>query len=270
MRGGQDGLTYDTVALGDLVNKDTDGDGILDWEEPLWGLDPTKLETTPGVPDSSVIKKLKAEQGYDVSIASEGSENYTENLTETDKFSRELFSIIASLNQSEMMDAESAEIIAQSLVEKIQNSERSRIFTVTDIKIGGDLYNNFKNYNDTLNNIFTKNPPKGNVLDIMQRFIIDENNIDSSVLYELDPIINSTRNVVEEMSKIEIPKSVAVLHVEVLNGMEKLAKNLEDIKQYDTDSILALAGISQYENSVTLLKDSIKKLAEFVYIKLNN
>jgi flagellar basal body-associated protein FliL len=36
------GLTYDNEIVGNLVNRDTDGDGIPDWEEGLWGTDPTK------------------------------------------------------------------------------------------------------------------------------------------------------------------------------------------------------------------------------------
>ena len=45
------------IPIGNLINKDTDGDGIFDWEEPLWGLDPTKKETTPGIPDGTLVNK---------------------------------------------------------------------------------------------------------------------------------------------------------------------------------------------------------------------
>ena len=54
------GLVYSTETLESMVNKDTDGDGILDWEEGLWGTDPIKKETTPGTPDKVAIEKIKA------------------------------------------------------------------------------------------------------------------------------------------------------------------------------------------------------------------
>lgn len=87
----KNGLVYQSTTIGELVNKDTDGDGIPDWEEKLWGTDPTKKETTPGIPDGLAIQKLKAAQGIN-----ETTSSGPENLTHTDEFSRELFSTIAA------------------------------------------------------------------------------------------------------------------------------------------------------------------------------
>ena len=84
------GLAYDTTILEDLMNKDTDGDGLLDWEEGLWGTSPDKKDTNDdGVPDNTEIAKLKTElrqnTGGDVSVIQN-----EENLTQTDKFSRSI------------------------------------------------------------------------------------------------------------------------------------------------------------------------------------
>ncbi len=47
--------------LGELVKKDSDQDGLPDWEETLWGLDPRNPETTPGTKDADVVAKRRAE-----------------------------------------------------------------------------------------------------------------------------------------------------------------------------------------------------------------
>lgn len=271
MRGGQDGLSYDTVAIGDLVNKDTDGDGILDWEEPLWGLDPTTKETTPGVPDSSVIKKLKAEQGYDVSITGGDSQDYTENLTETDKFSREFFSTIVALNQNGVMDQTTADQISTSLAKKMESSYPRKIFTISDIKIiQDDSAGAVKKYNETLDSIFEKYPVKGVVTNILQKFVIDENNIDPSALEELDPIIKQTQNIIDSVTKTNVPQSLSLLHLDFLNGMERVLENISDIGLYDSDAIVSFIGIKKYEENTTLLESSVIKLKNAIEQKLNN
>ncbi|MEX2052408.1 MAG: hypothetical protein WD991_01775, partial [Candidatus Paceibacterota bacterium] len=82
------GLTYQgNDILADLVGRDTDGDGISDWEESLWGTDPTKKDTDlNGVSDGDEIAELKRQAGMT------GGENESQSdLSQTDKFSRELF-----------------------------------------------------------------------------------------------------------------------------------------------------------------------------------
>ncbi len=38
-------LAYKNQILGDLINRDSDGDQVPDWEESLWGTDPNKKDT---------------------------------------------------------------------------------------------------------------------------------------------------------------------------------------------------------------------------------
>ena len=57
------GLIYGNEILENLITRDTDLDGVLDWEEGLWGTDPTKKDTNDdGVFDGVEIAKLKTAQ----------------------------------------------------------------------------------------------------------------------------------------------------------------------------------------------------------------
>lgn len=255
----QEGLAYDTK-IEDLVNKDTDRDGILDWEEPLYGLDPTKKETTPGIPDISVLNKLKLEQENNTGTTN-GNSLGAESLTQTDKFSRELFSTIASLNQSGVMDQATADQISSSLSNQIQNSTPRKVFSLLDIKL--DPSQTAKNYDNALTGIFEKNKmPDYTVMDVLQRFIIDENNVDPSALIALGSIIESLNKRIEAIIKIRVPQSFAFAHLDFLNGLERIMENLSDIRLYDTDPILSLSGISQYENNSALFISANKNLLD--------
>ncbi|OGI63209.1 hypothetical protein A2818_00175 [Candidatus Nomurabacteria bacterium RIFCSPHIGHO2_01_FULL_40_12] len=265
----QEGLTYKNEVLENLVNKDTDLDGVLDWEESLWGTDPTKKETTPGIPDGNAIAKLKpkTEQGK----SSKLPPGDTENLTETDKFSREFFATIATLNQNGAMDQETIEKLSSSLAEHIQNSPPRKVFVLADMKIKNDnSLQAIKNYDNTLNNIYKKYPVKENVMNVLQRFIVDQDNVDSSALLELDPIIEQTKKIIDAMVKMEVPQSFASLHLEFVNGLQNSTENLTDIKLYDSDVIVALSGISKYEKNIETLAIANNNLANTIRQKLNN
>ena len=265
------GLTYDNLSIEDLVNRDTDGDGIPDWEEGLYGLNPTKKETISGIPDSSAINKLKNEEPGANKITN-GESPDIKDLTETEKFSRELFATIAAASQNGTMDQATIDQLGASLAEKIQNSPPRKVFSIFEIKtITDDGIQAFKNYNNALSAIYKKYPPTSyTILDVLQKFMLDENNVDVSALTKLDPIIEQTNKIIEAMIKTSVPQSLSSLHLNVINSLERLVENLNDIQLYDTDSIIALGGISKYEGNATKLESDLNSLANAINQKLNN
>ena len=265
----ENGLTYSNTTIGGLVNKDTDGDGIPDWEESLWGTDPTRKETTPGISDSVAIEKLKQQQGISGQI--NGTNQNNPNLTKTDQFSRDLFATVVMLNQNGEVDQATVDKLGSSLADNIKNSPLKKIFLLSDIKIiKDDSIMAVKKYSDTLNSIYQKNPIKYTVMDVLQKFIGDGNNADASVLSELDPIIGWTNKIINEMLKMETPQSLTSMHLDVVNNLQKIVGNLNDMKLYDTDIIVALGGISQYDQNTTALGSAVDKLANAIDGKLKN
>lgn len=259
----ENGLTYSNIAIKDLITTDTDGDGILDWEETLYGLDPSTKETTPGIPDSTAILKLKPKNEGAL-----GNVSGDENLTETDKFSRELFSTVAALNQNGTVDQATIEQLGTSLAEKIKNPTIRKTYTLSDLKVIKDTSTkSIRNYSDNLDNVYKKYTVKYTVMDVLQKFIIDANSVDTSVLVELTPIVEQLQKIIDGLVNMSVPQSLASLHLDVVNGLERLVENLDDIRLYDADVIVSLVGINQYENNSVLLQsatgillDTIKKI----------
>ena len=249
------GLTYDSdyilngATIQDLVNKDTDGDGVFDWQEALLGAD------------------LAANTG----ASSDSSFGNQENLTETEKFSREFFSTVTALTQNGVMDQSTINQLGVALAERIQNSTQRKIFLLSDIKIAvKDNLEALQIYGETLVSIQKKYQLNYTVMDVLQKFIIDENNIDASVLSELDPIIEKTSKLIDALVKMTVPQSLATSHLSVINTLESLVENISDIKLYETDVIISLSGISQYEQNTTTLESNINTLENTIWQKLNN
>jgi len=267
------GLTSSNAVLGDLVNRDIDGDGVLDWEESLWGTDPTKKETTDGIPDITAIAKLKLQNAQSEQRESllNGESQEPENLTETDKFSREFFSTIAALNQSGAMDQATADKLSTSLAERIQNVAPRKVYLFSDIKL---IKDNSKKavitYNNSLGTLFKGYKGDVKVLDILKKFVVDENNVDISVLEELNPIIQETSKVISGMIKTSVPQEFAQSHLDVVNGFQIFMENISDIKLYEADVIVALGAISQFEKNINTLESYIFNLQNSIWQKLKN
>ncbi len=273
------GLVYNgTETLADLVNKDTDLDGIPNWEESLWGTDPTKKDTDgDGIPDNIAIEKIKAAQVNDKVVIDDAGERVVpgtvdeNNLTKTDKLSREIFSTIATLNQAGDIDQATIDKLSSSLVDGIQNSTSGKVYTTADIKvIKDDSVQAMVTYNSALNKVYSQNPIKYTVLDVMQKFIIDENNVDESVLPQLDPLIKQTNDIIAGMLKIGVPPSLAALHLELINQLQKLSENISDIRMFDTDIVVAMGGISQYQTNTDNTQTAANNLANAITQKLRN
>ncbi len=260
-----EGLTYENNTVADLINQDTDGDGILDWQESLYGLDLNKKETTPGIPDSEAINKLKITESNSTKKTSESSP-IVENLSKTDQFSRELFATIAAASQNGTVDQATIDQLGASLAEKIKNPVVRKVYSISDMKIvNDDSLQAFINYNNALNEIYVKYPT-GNytIIEVLQKFMIDENNVDASVLVKLDPIIKQINQVITTMVKTSVPQSISSLHLNMINSQERLVENLIDIKLYDDDAIVALGGFSKYAENATKLDTDIHALGNTV------
>ncbi len=268
---GGDGLVYDTEPLANLISKDADGDGIVDWEENLWGTNPNKKDTNDdGIEDGKEIARLKAEQN--LSAKGESSLVWDEaNLTKTDKFSRELIATVATLSQNGGVDQETIDKIGISLAEQVKNMPVEKVYKLSDLKIIKDeSVRAVQSYKNIMSSTINKHQTKRTAIDILEEFLADQNNIDPTILLELDPIILQTQNVIGGLIEINTPQSLSVLHLNFINSIQQILENIINIKLYDSDAIMALSGISQYEKNIEMLDMATKNLGNAMIQKLNN
>ena len=157
------------------------------------------------------------------------------------------------------------------MAEKIKNPAARKVYVISELQITkDDSFQAFIDYNNALNNIIAKDSLDYTVLDVLQKFIIDENNVDMTELAKLDPIIVRTNKIIAEMTNMGVPQSLSTLHLNVVNSLQRLVENLNDIKLFESDVIVALGGISQYENNAALLDSDLKNLTDAINQKLNN
>ena len=260
-------ISYDGKLVSDLVTIDTDSDGIADWEETLWGTDPTqKVSNSEEIEDSLYIAKLKNEK---VVGGIEGETKKEEDLSQTDKFSRELFSTVAALNQAGPVDQDTVDKLSESIAEKMKNPVVRKVFLESDIKIINDnSVKAYTNYQKALTSIQTKYPTTHTVMDVLQKFIVDENTVDESALTDLDPILVQINKILDAILKTSVPESISNLHLEVINALERLSENVSDIRLYEKDPIVSMVAMGKYEENTDSLQSTFTALIDAINKKL--
>lgn len=265
----ENGLSYNNATIGDLVSKDTDGDGVPDWEEQIMGTDPTKKETTPGIPDAVAIQKLQAQQ-TETSGQTATTGQASENLTKTEQFSRELFTTAAAASQTgQPLDQATIDQIGSSLADNIKNVPQRKVFTISDLKLtNSSSVQTLQKYLDYFNGAYPKTQLKYTVVDVMQKFVADGNTPNTSALLMLDPIIKQVNDFRDALIKTTVPQIFSSLHLNTLNAVEKVSENLNDMKLFETDPVVALGAMSQYGTSTYTLGMAINNLNSFIEQRL--
>ena len=92
-------LKVENPTLPDLIQRDTDGDGVPDWEEALWGTDKNKKITFNDTPDATYIENKKKELKIEGNVIADATK-----LTETEKFAREFFTSYSAMKSSGQID----------------------------------------------------------------------------------------------------------------------------------------------------------------------
>jgi hypothetical protein len=266
--GKNSGLSYNSAILEDLLQKDSDADGATDWEEQLIGTDPNNKDTDgDGVLDGK--EKVELGTGVEIDLGKNQSDD-TASLTSTDQFSQDLLSTIAAISQTGDMDAASVDALANKLTEQIATRAPEKIYAPKDIKIVPENSISLKSYSDALINIFPKEAPEMSVLDILESSLTENGELDKSALIELEPVIESTESMVAALVKQNVPQTLAPIHLNIINDLERLVENLKNIENYDGDPVLALSGMGQYESNTDTLAEDTRVLADTLNSKVSN
>jgi len=255
-----DGLVYENAEIGKLVKKDTDGDGVLDWEEGLWGTDPTSKDTDgDGEADDKEIAKLKAEAVGSTSVASAESAK----LTETEKFSDQLFATVTALNESGGADQAILDKIGESLAENIQNSTPKKVYTLSDIKIIDDSsLESIQKYRNTFISIYAAVKVKKGIMEVLQEY--NSNEDDTSILLQLEPLVNQLNIIINGLKKMSVPRSISFLHLDLMNALQQISENTNDVRLIDKDPIVALTALGQYEKNIPVLELTTNKIVNAI------
>jgi hypothetical protein len=244
------------VTVGEIIQKDGNANGIPDWEEYLWGLDPDKN----GPENKAFIltkKNILLENGdllpYD----------NTKTILENEALSREFFATIVSLQQTGNLNEESLKSISDTIGQKIEATPISNIYTMEMLNLKTDSDNADANYSNAFSDLLVKyeNEDIGSELTLISQGL---GNNDEQALFAATTVASAYRNFGQELTKMPVPSSISSIHLSLANNYEKTAQSIEGLTKMLLDPILGMKSILNYKRYSDALVSDIEKLSNIL------
>ena len=239
-------IGVDRLAILKMTQQDSDGDGVADWEEALWGTDKKNPATFQGISDKKYIedKRKELNGGKNAGLGNE-------NLTETEKFARQFFSTYVAMKTSGQTDDATINNFSSYLGENIASPILPDQYTETNLTIdssnggAGDS----KKYFSSLKKLFVnyRDSGIGEELSVVDTVLASEENLDEDSVKKLLAIANLYKDFTQKASKIPVPKSLVTYTLKMLNDGANTGISVENMTKISADPIVGLGGVTQYQ-----------------------
>ncbi len=280
--GGNPGLSVQNKTLTELIQIDSDGDGVPDWEEALWGTDPHKKATFDGVPDATYIAEKKKAMGLE-----QNNLQNEQNLNETEKFAREFFSSFAALKVSGQADATTIKNFSNALGQKVveanlpdKYSEKEAIVSPADSPAADQKYYSAvkalfdRHKKDGLGSelgivssglavsgVPAEKPTSG-TSDKSASGATDLPSTTPGSYAKLETIGQSYQDFAKEVMQTSVPASLLPYHLVIANSAYNTGVAVMNMRKMIEDPVVGLSGISQYQKYSAQLVTAVTNLQE--------
>lgn len=228
-------LPIDALTVGDLVAQDSNQNSIPDWEEKLWGLNPTELYTGD-MSNREIIESKKRALG----LTSTGGQD----LNETDRLARELFSISTALGQSGQLDSGTIANAATGLGASVQINNVTDRYSFKQIQTIATTQSSLRAYQSTTVAILAKYAADTADIDVVIKGLETG---DFSRLPALKTSAATYRQIARELSMVKTPVGIAQYHLDIINGFAGVGASFDYLTQLEENGIVGLNGIAIYQ-----------------------
>jgi hypothetical protein len=241
------------LSVSELVGQDSNNNGIQDWEETLWGLDP-KGDGSEN--KNFIINKKKSLNGGVLPA------DTTENLSDNDKMAREFFAMIISLQQSGNLNEEAIKNISNSVGANVVAEDLKDIYTKDMLNIQSTTTITLGSYQNAMQKIIRKynGTDMGDELSFIGQAVAGN---DPQVLKVGVSIANSYRSLGSDIMKVSVPSSLAGTHLELANNMEKTARSIENMGKLLDNPMQGMTAIVQYKRYNDALLANLEQIRIF-------
>jgi hypothetical protein len=258
-----------------ILPKDSDNDGLADWEEILWKTDPKNPDTDgDGTPDGEEVRSSRDPnlEGPDDFIEktaftrdSEFAITYSD-LTKTDSLTIDLFSRYLGAKEAgiPIKKIQAGDAALDSFLANQEIPKSLPRFFPQDINTISSSKSNIERYGNALGLIFIKyeeSETHGEPLEMLME-AAEERSLEKA--NRLKILSNDYFRAAQEIAKIPTPKSALALHLSLINELVSTGENVNALGDVLVDPIYSLQALSSYVTNSTLLRVSLENLSDYM------
>ncbi|MCR4334399.1 MAG: hypothetical protein NUV47_01545 [Patescibacteria group bacterium] len=264
-------ITANEKTFNELANKDSDNDGLKDWEETLWKTDLHNQDSDGDkIPDGQEVKEGRNPTipGPNDSLADHPLEPKNtgvsqSNLSETDKFARSIFSKYMTMKQGGVpMDINNQTGLVQNILQNQNLDVNTGIYSKKDLQLSTDNESSIKQYANEMAHILMTYSISSKDPAIIAQDSMLHNNPDE--IKELDPLIKSYSDILSYSLKIKVPPSAVNVQIALLNSLSDMISTIKSMRTMYSDPLFSLKGFGHYGDILPLFAQTLEDLKNFV------
>lgn len=252
--------------LNEFLDKDTDQDGLKDWEETLWKTDPNNSDTDKdGTTDGEEVKTnrdpLKPGPNDKLEISSDLNAANTDTLTQ--KLGKEFLADYLTKKGKDALTQNQKESIVNSMLLNLTNADKEQVsivYELKDIKTSNDSSKGtIKKYVNNMGIAFQNfNSIQKGEMTIFAEILFNENEEFPEKIEELKTNRLIYEKTVKDILKIPVPSKYADIALSLVNVLNNTAKAISKMELIYSDPAQTVLAIQEYFNESNNTVDALK------------
>lgn len=252
--------------------KDTDEDGLFDWEETLYGTDPTDQDTDGDGKldgdevDSGTDPKINGNDQDDTvkdRVAGFDNLDYRKDpgLTKTDILAKDFLSIYKNLKEGGNLGTPVEESAVQAVIDRNVDNFFKPKYRSSELNAVPLTELSLENYHKEYISIFrSAGENKEYELFLFARYLETG---DESFLVQLNDNLGALKIVTSNLAKMSVPEVALFDHLNVLNSYEVLTVIVKEMVESKEDPVYQFSLANSFALAESEVRDAVYKLALF-------
>lgn len=232
-----------------VFDKDSDEDGIPDWEEVLWGTDPFNPDTDgSGVGDKEKIERMKADGSENLAVFENTSQvRASGNVTKTDQIAQQLLADLINIKNSPNSVNSTPSDLANRVANEISAQPGAQnIYRVEDVRtlpgrVDPDVVMAYTNSLISVLSKYQKSPVNINTLGI-------NDTSDPAFKTWAQGLADYYLKISEDILAIPVQSELINFHLAIANGFGKNSDEFKIVTNADEDVVPALSAVERINN----------------------